>query len=58
MKFPSRVCYKSALLTINCLAVKWYMIANLLSDSSNVANLLSDSFFNSSIINWFSIGVK
>ena len=34
------------------------MIANLLSDSSNVANLLSDSFFNSSIINWFLIGVK
>ena len=34
------------------------MIANLLSDSGNVANLLSDSFFNSSIINWFLIGVK
>ena len=34
------------------------MIANLLSDSGTAANLLSDSFFNSSIDNWFLIGVK
>ena len=29
----------------NCLGVKNYMIANLLSDSCNVAKLLSDSLF-------------
>ena len=34
------------------------MIANLLSDSYNVENLLSDSFYNSRIVNWFLMGVK
>ena len=32
------------------------MIANLLSNSCNAENLLSDSFFNSRIVNWFLIG--